>query len=223
MKKIYLLLTLMLSSVVLSLNAQSDELSVGLRAGDNSTFGGFAAVSVETFQNIVKDFNIRGGVQYNTIGKTTLDARPSYIMDFQWGNLSADMVVTYMNLASVNSFAAGAGAGINIGRVGLKLGYYYRLYGGNGNKITEPFNIYYELCLHLLQKIEKWDMYLSITNKELFELERHFQPSFIAECIHFPNSRIGIAFGIGCKPAGMFNMSADYYQSYLKTGLCCRW
>ena len=69
----------------------------------------------------------------------------------------------------------------------------------------------------------KWDLFLSITNNELFELERHFQPSFIAECFYYPTQKIGVPFGLGCKPAGMFNMSADYYQSYLKTGLCYRW
>ena len=27
---------------------------------------------------------------------------------------------------------------------------------------------------------------------------------------------MGITFAIGCKPAGMFNLSADYYQSFIR-------
>ena len=214
---------MVLLSVAIGLHAQNNGMGMGLRAGHNSTYGGFAAVSVETFLEMGNCFTMCGGVQYNSIGKTTLDVRPSCIVDLSWGKLSADLLVTYMNLASVNSFAAGAGASVSAGRVGFKLGYYYRIFGGNGNMITEPFNTYYELCVRLLKKYVKWDLFLSITNNELFELERHFQPSFIAECFYYPTQKIGVSFGLGCKPAGMFNMSADYYQSYLKTGLCYRW
>ena len=49
----------------LLLNAQEDELKVGLRAGYNASFGGFAAISVETEQAFCKDFSVCGGMQYN--------------------------------------------------------------------------------------------------------------------------------------------------------------
>ena len=127
---------------------KENEVTVGLRAGHNDAFGGFAAMSEETYQTIR---------------------------------------------------------------------------GGRGGWITEPFNIYYELNVHLLKKVEDWKMELIITNNEMFELERHYQPSFIARCCHYPTDRLGISFGIGCKPAGMFHMSADYYQTYIKTGVCYRW
>ena len=60
-------------------------------------------------------------------------------------------------------------------------------------------------------------------HNEIFELERHYQPSFIAECRHYPLPELGIIFGLGYKPSGMFNMSADYYQTFLNLGLCYRW
>ena len=213
------LIATMLMGVALVMNAQENELSVRLRAGDNVVFVGFGAASVETVQTLCDDLSISGGVQYNTIGRTALEARPS----MKWGNISAELLMAYTNLASVNSFAAGAGAIYDYGRLSAKLGYYYRVYGGHGSRITEPFNIYYELSVHLLQQIENWDIDLTLTNNETFELERHYQPSFIAECFHFPTSKLGISLGIGCKPAGMFNLSADYYQSFIKTGICFRW
>jgi hypothetical protein len=202
---------------------KENEVTVGLRAGHNAAFGGFAAMSVETYQTIRGGLAISGGVQYNTIGKTTLEARPAYTIGFDWGRLTPELLLTYTDLASTGSFAAGAGLGADFGRVSAKLGYYYHTFGGHGGWITEPFNIYYELNVHLLKKVEDWKVDLTITNNEMFELERHYQPSFIAWCCHYPTDRLGISFGIGCKPAGMFHMSADYYQTYIKTGVCYRW
>ena len=88
--------------------------------------------------------------------------------------------------------------------------------------IKEPFNIYYELRGYLLSAVEDWDLDLVVTHSEIFELARHYQPSFIAECRHYPLPELGIIFGLGYKPSGMFNMSADYYQTFLNLGICYR-
>lgn len=220
----FIFLILFLSSGTLILDAQdNDELMIGLRAGHYSSFGGFAALSVETTQTFCKNFSINGGVQYNTIGKTSLEARPAYNMPFEWGKFSVESVLTYSYLSSVNNFTAGAGVSVDSRYVGARLGYYYRLYGGRGSRIMEPFNLYYEFRAHFLQNIDKWNLDLVISNCEIFELDRHYQPSFIAECNHYPTGRLGISFGVGCKPSGIFHISAGYYQSYIKTGLCYRW
>lgn len=223
MHRLKLFLLFILASFPIILNAQDDEIKVGLRAGHNAALGGFAAVSLETVQTFRSNFSINAGVQYNTIGKTTLEARPAYNIPFEWGKLSVEPMATFTNLGSTNSFTAGAGAAVASKGISARLGYYYRLYFGHGSKITEPFNIYYELRAHFLKKVDNWNLDLVITNCEAFELERHYQPSFIAEGCYYPAQKLGISFGIGCKPAGMFNMSADYYQSYIKTGVCYKW
>ena len=215
------ILTLALSPLILK--AQDNEVKVGVRAGYNAAFGGYGALSLETTQTFRKGFAINGGVQYNTIGKTALEARPAYAINFKWGKIAPEVLLAYTNMSSVNSFAVGAGLGGDFGGVSAKLGYYYHTFGGQGGKITEPFNIYYELSVHLLRKVENWKMDLTITNNETFDLERHYQPSFIAECFHYPTDKIGVSFGIGCKPSGMFHMSADHYQTHIKTGVCYRW
>ena len=223
MNRIRLFLLLILVSSPFILNAQNDEVKVGLRAGHNAAFGGFAAVSIEAVQRFCENFSLGGGLQYNTIGRTTLETLPSYNIPFDWGRLSVESLITYTCLSSINNVTAGAGVAIASKDVSGRLGYYYRIYCGKGGKITEPFNIYYELRTHFLKRIENWILDIVITNCEAFELERHFQPSFIAEGCYSPTSKLGISIGLGCKPSGMFNMSADYYQSYLKTGVCYRW
>ena len=206
-----------------AIKAQDDEVMARLQAGHNAAFGGFAALSLESVMSFCEKMSVCGGVQYNTIGKTAVEIRPAYHVNLDWGKLSAEALATYTNLTQVNCLSVGAGACVDSKSISGRLGYYYRLFGGGGSTITEPFNIYYELRAHFLKKLENWNLDLVITNCEIFELERHFQPSFIAEGWYYPKSNVGITLGIGCKPAGMFNMSADYYQSYLKTGVCYRW
>ena len=210
-------------------NMEDRAVMVGMRTGYNVAFGGYGALSLETTQVIRGRVAIRGGVQYSSFGKTSLEARPSYMIGLECGKVSPEVLIAYTNLLSVNSFAAGVGVSGCFGTVSGRLGYYYRTFGslvnkeGQGRNIVEPFNVYYEVCIHLLRNIENWQLDLTITNNEIFELERHFQPSFIAECHYCHVGKMGLSFGIGCKLAGMFNMSADNYQTYIKTGVCYRW
>lgn len=219
----HLFLFLIVASVTLPLKAQDDMLKLGLRAGHNAVFGGFAAVSLESQYKFGNDFSLHGGLKYTTVGKTAVEARPSYFHDFAWGRISAEALLNYTNLTSVNSMAVGGGVGISGKWIGAKFGYFYRIYGGKEGKIEEPFNIYYELRANLLPMVDDWDLQLMITNCEIFELERHFQPSFIAEGTYYLKNHLGVSMGIGCKPAGMFNMSADYYETYLNLGFSYRW
>ena len=132
-------------------------------------------------------------------------------------------MIVYRNFTTINSFAIGAGAKARFKWFRAKLGYYYHLFGSQVYKITEPFNIYYEFCADLLNRIENWDLKLILTNCEIFELERHYQPSFIAKCQFHLMPGLGLSLGLGCKPSGMFNLSADYYQAFLNLGICYRW
>jgi hypothetical protein len=168
-------------------------------------------------------FAISGGVQYSTIGRTALEARPSYFKSVKWGQISAEALLHYTYMYSLNNFAAGVGIKLETKWIDAKLGYYYRLYGSAGNIITEPFNLYYKGTIHCLPMFEKWDLDLTLTNCETFELERHYQPSFIVQGWYYPKKFLGITLGANYKPSGMFHLSSDYYQFYTKLGVCYRW
>jgi hypothetical protein len=145
------------------------------------------------------------------------------MMDFDWGRLTAETLVFYSNLSNVDNFAAGAGARAEFGRTSMQLGYYYRVYGNKVNKLTEPFNLYYELRVGLLENTKDWDLDLILTNNETFELERHYQPTYLAECFYYPTDNLGVTLGVGYKPSGTFHIAAGYYQTFIKTSVCYRW
>ena len=202
---------------------RDDALTLEMRAGHSAVYEYFTAASLKTLQTFDDNFFLEAGIRYSSIGKTALEARPAYHMEMPWGMLSAEAILEYTNLNSVNNFAAGAGVGISGTWIGGRLGYYYRLYGGKGGKIHEPFNIYYELCANFLPMIRYWDLQFAITNCEMFELERHYQPTFMIECFHYPMDALGVSLALGCKPAGIFNMSVGYYQTFINLGVCYRW
>ena len=90
-------------------------------------------------------------------------------------------------------------------------------------RLTEPFNLYYELRVGLLENTKDWDLDLILTNNETFELERHYQPTYLAECFYYPTDNLGVTLGVGYKPSGTFHIAAGYYQTFIKTSVCYRW
>ena len=205
------------------MSAQHGKVQFEARAGHNHTFGGFFAPSILAEYSLENYFTISGGIQYNTIGKTTLEVNPAYFHDLNWGRLYAEALFNYTNIYSLNNFAAGAGVSLKTKWIDARLGYYYRQYGNAKASIKEPFNIYYSGTLHCLPMYEKWDLDLTISNCTAFELERHYQPSFIIQGWYYPKEFLGITLGAVYKPAGIFHISTDYYQFYTKAGICYRW
>ena len=126
----YLCIILLVALTSHSLKAQDDALKVGLRVGHNVPFGWFEAASLETNHTFGEGFSINGGVQYSTMERIAIEARPTYTMHFPWGRLSAEVLMTYTQLSSINNMAVGGGAWVDYGRMNVTLGYYYRLYGG---------------------------------------------------------------------------------------------
>ena len=203
--------------------AQEGRVALGLKAGHNAVYSGYTAISIEAEQSFLKHFSISAGALYNTIGKVVAEVRPSYYHDFTWGKLSAEILMEYTNTSSINTFAAGAGLSIGSKWVYCRAGYYYKSFCSNVWRMSEPFNIYYTMAINCLPMYPKWDLRLYVTNCETFELERHYQPSFVLQGGYMPVERIGITVGIGYKPAGMFHLATDYHQIHTKAGICYRW
>lgn len=205
------------------INAQNNQFNLRVRAGDNAVFGAFSSTSIDLRHNFNDSFALRGGAQYSTIGRVAAEMRPEYRYKLDWGCLNALALIHYTNQSSINSVAAGVGVGVTSRVVSATLGYYYRLIRGSGDSIKEPVNYFYELRLSCLPGVENWDLYVRLTNSEMFELERQYYPTYIIEGWWYPQDRLGLSIGICHKPAGMFNMSVDYYQFFGNLGLCYKW
>lgn len=205
------------------IQAQDSSISFRLRAGDTTPFGGFAAVSADVKHSFENNFAVNGGVQYNSTGRTATEIRPAYIFDLENGSLSTKILLHYSHQSSIDNFAVGFGADYSYKWLFLTAGYYYRIYGCNGSYMKEYFNLFYQGGLKCLPDVEEWDLNIYITNCELFELERHYQPSLMVQGWWYPNDWLGVNLGVSYKHTGMFGIASDYYQLYGSTGICYRW
>lgn len=217
---ITLLLFLLLCSRLL---AQQGEVMLGIKGGDNTLFGSFAAISVEAKYVTDNHFSLRGGGVYSTFSRVVAEVRPAYSLDFNFGQLSAELLLNFARQNNIDSYAVGGGLRLDRRSLWVSLGYYHRTMTRGTDSFTEPFNIYYEFGWHSLSHTEQWDLDISLTNSRLCELERHYQPSLALDGWWYPGDRLGVLLGVCYKPAGTFNMSSDYYQLYTNLGVCYKW
>ena len=202
---------------------QVQNMALGVRGGYNVALGAYSAVSLEGDFGVVDNVGVRGGVQWATYGRTAVELRPSYAHPTSWGSLHLRGLLHYTSQASSRTFAAGVGAGLSSKVVFCTLGYYYRTLGAGGQYANEPVNFFYELGFHFLPDAESVDLQLVFTNHELFELERQYQPTWMVRGEWAVSDALGVSLAVNYKSAGMFNMSADFYQLNFKAGVCYRW
>ena len=222
MKRFYLLFLLLLTSSW-ALRAQSGEATLGVKGGNSAIFGSYAALYINADYEVADCFAVRGGAQYSTIGRTSAAIAPQYFHDFNFGRLSGEVIFNYSNQHSMHNYVIGGGISVDIRSLWATIGYYHRTITLGDNRINEPFNFYYELGVRCLPKLEQWDLNVLLSNCRMFELERHYQPSFAIEGWWYPLEQLGVQLGVNYKPAGLFNISSDYYQIYANIGVCYRW
>lgn len=215
-----LLFALTLSNLIY---AQENRVELSLKGGNNAVYGNFAAVSMGVNTLPCKNFSLKGGLQYNFSSGLAVEARPAYCHDFSKIRLSAEALLHYRPQNGIHNVAVGCGLGIKARYLWAHLGYYHRSITAGGDSFYEPFNVYYELGLNILPSVKMCDLMLSVSNCRLFELERHYQPMFALDCMLYPFDKWGIAIGCCYKPAGIFNISSDYYQFYANVGVCYKW
>ena len=202
------------SAVVVTLNG---------RVGNSSVNGLYGTVGLRGDYAMPRHFMVRAGVQYSTIERYSAEVRPAYFHDFAFGRLHGEVLLHYNRHYSFNNIAAGVGVGLTMDYFWAHLGYYFRTVVASDNVLTEPYNFYYEIGVNCLPKIASWDLMAYITNSKLNDLERFYQPSLCVDAVWYPTSSWGVMLGVAYMPAGMFNISADYYQSYIQIGARYRW
>lgn len=217
---LFLLLVIVGSS---TLYAQGGEVMLGIKRGNNAILGSFTAASVEAKYEHKDHFAIVGGAQSNTVGRVSAAVRPQYFHDFYFGRLYGEVMFEYSHQSRTDNYVIGCGTTLDARNLWVTIGYYHRTLTFDKDRICEPFNIYYELGVRCLPKLEQWDLNILFTNSKMFELERHYQPSFVIEGLWYPIEKLGIQAGVTYKPAGMFHISSDYYQFYANVGLCFKW
>ena len=215
-----LLLMLTLSSL---LCAQNSAIEVGTRVGNNATFGNFGALSLVTQHDFADNLALKGGILATTYERFSAEVRPSYHHSTPFGTLHFEALLHYTNQSNMGNFALGGGVGIRTNRLWVTFGYYHRTLQSGGERLAEPFNIYYELGVNCLPSLTDWDLTVALSNSRFMDLERHYLPSLAVDGWWYPSQKMGITLGIHYTPTGVFFISSDYYQLFTNIGVCYKW
>ncbi len=203
--------------------ATGGDITFDTRCGYNASFGWYGTAAFTAQYSLPHFFHLKGGIQYNSIQRIAAEVRPAYFYDFECGRIHAEILCHYNRQGAINTICVGGGIGFTMPYIWANLGYYYRCFGYETLSLQEPFNIYYELGVNCLPKVEKWDLMIAATNSTLYDVERHYQPSLVVKSWWYPTSSVGIMLGAAYKPAGMFNISSNHYQTYINVGVQYRW
>lgn len=220
--KRHLLLALLLTLSSL-LNAQNSSIEVGTRGGNNATFGNFGALSLVAQHNFADNFTLKGGILSTTYERFSAEVRPSYHHNLPFGTLHFEALLHYTDQSNMGNFALGGGVGIRTNRLWAKVGYYHRTLQSGGERLAEPFNLYYEFGVNLLPSRPDWDLMVVLSNSHFLDLERHYIPSLTVDGWWYPSQKWGIRLGAHYTPTGVFFISSDYYQLLANIGVCYRW
>lgn len=222
MRKILLVLLLYLTMSVLA-SAGSGDVRFSAFAGHNATYGVSGGVELSGAYEFSQPWKVRGAVRCSSYPKYTVDLRPSYIYDLDFGRLNVEAIAHYSHQSSTNDLCAGMSVGLHTERIWAALGYYYRTFSAGGSKVTEPVNGLYEVGFSCLPEVDRWNLYLIVSNSRMARLERAYQPTYILEGEYSPTDNLDIVMSIDSMRAGIFNIASVRYQNFLSIGVKYRW
>ncbi len=114
----------------------------------------------------------------------------------------------------------------------LKLGNNFRLYKLNKStikehglskdartRIFEPRNLMYSFAYYIMPADHKWNASASIVNFDSFLIQQETNPMITGRFLYNVNSRLHVYWEIWYQSAGMFNLQANYFGFYFRTGL----
>jgi len=205
--------------------SRSSGVELEVASGHSVLSGRYHSEALILRHAFARHFRIRAGVQTVSFGKRVVDVRPAFFHDFRFGRAVLEALVSYGTLSGSHILSAGVGAGMEMPRWWFFLGYCRRTFSARGysGKIVEPVNMIYEIGVSLLPRCDEWDALLHVSNRTMFDVERVYQPVFSAEALWHPCRKVSLRLGAGYKPAGMFHLSHNYYQSFVKFGISYKW
>lgn len=194
------------------------------RWGDNVHFGQWGSAALTVRHALPRHFQVRGGVGYASWPAAAADLRPSWFMDFDFGRLKLEPMISWLHQSGTDNLCAGLGTGLDLRYGWILLGCYHRtIFAPDSQKLTEPLNLLYEFGGRFPIPDSRWALIASVTNSNLLYVERAYQPTFSLKGLWHPTAGIGMWIAAECKPAGIFNISENYYQSALNFGIEYTW
>jgi hypothetical protein len=90
---------------------------------------------------------------------------------------------------------------------------------GRFTKIHEPYNLMYEFSYNLKPSANTWNLGISITNIDKFKISQETNPLFNLHGQYKISEPICLVSQFWYEPAGIFNIYANYFGFFVRTGI----
>lgn len=228
-----LLLSILMVAGLLPAMAQiqfgTDRYSVRLNVGynHNTTYGSHAGVDFGAFMPINEHFEMQADLRFSSANNHALGVqlRPKFAVPVGEFFLEGRLLSNLYKHDGYNDLTQALAVGYRMDYVSFQVGMSTRLimespydWHSNSNIIVEPFNICYKLEVFVRPHTSPWNISLCASNMTDYQIERVWQPIFMANGRYNINEHWQVNLGALCKPTGMFHLNAKYYAAEVRAG-----
>ena len=197
----------------------------------NATYGSQANFDLLADVPVGERFDCQPAVQFASAGIYSAALQARTLFPVGKGCIYLKDRFLFRDIARSNMYDACLGASVGYYRPHLEaeLGMFGRFMDALDRNwhsldgiMCEPFNCMYTLKGLLRPAGSGWNVSLALTNVDLFQMERMWQPIFILGGNWDCSERLEILADIVCKPTGMFHLNAETYSLTARAGITYR-
>lgn len=221
-----------LTLAVLTVSATGQPRNIWLTAlGDysyNTTYGHGAGLDLIADIPIGTAFDCEPALQISSVGVHTAALQAKSLFPIGKSSIYLKNRIAFKDVARSDMYDACMGlslgwlcqhADIEMGMFGRVMDNFGRDYHTLDSALCEPFNLLYSIKGILRGSDSCWNAWASISNVDIFQLERMWQPIMSIGGWYDTSSRMSFRLEAICKPTGMFHLNAEFYSFSVRAGL----
>lgn len=197
----------------------------------NRTWGHHANFDVQSLMPINKNFEMEAKLQFSTANVHTgvVQLRPKFELPVGEMFVETDLCFRGVARNRISDFTAGLGVGYRMDYVSVTLGLFSRVidnwdrsWYNEETFVVEPFNVFYRIEVFCRPQDNPWNLSFMISTVDDYQMERTWQPLFMAGAWYDVTDNWRLNFGVQCKPTGMFHLDASFYGATARAGFTYR-
>jgi len=193
----------------------------------NTTWGHHGNFDVQALLPINKHFEMETKLQFSTanVHTSVVQLRPKFQLPVGELFIETDVLLKAVARNRMNDLTAALGLGYRMDYVSVTLGLFSRVMADWGRSwysdesfVAEPFNVLYRVEVFCRPQDNPWNLSFCISNVDDYQMERMWQPLFMAGAWYDIDNHWRLNFGAECKPTGMFHLDATFYGATARAG-----
>lgn len=207
----------------------SNQYAVRMNIGynHNTTYGSHAGFDFGAFMPINEHFEMQADIRVATTltHSVGVQLRPKFAVPVGEFYIEDRLLSRVLARDGYCELVQALAVGYRMDYVSFQLGMSTRLilsvpydWHDGSNIIAEPFNVTYRLEVFVRPQTSPWNISLCASNMTDYQIERIWQPIFMANGRYNIDSHWQVNLSALCKPTGMFHLNAKYYGAEVRAG-----